>query len=500
MWSVFALSYGWVAILCGVNAIFWFGFSAGGPAFIWSWPAVGFIQLLIALCMAEMAGQVPVEGSMYQWSRHVTTSRFVPWITGWLLVAAMLVTLTVFGPQLQQLLTLISPSFEFVGGADDIGTATTHNGAINAIILGGICLLIVTVINIVSVRWTARVTNTIVSIELAAVLVVMVALALHIVRGPGIVFQTNGTGDGHPWGWFGGFLIAGISGAYVFFGFENAATVSEETHNPRKAGPKAILRALGLSVVMGVGMILLGLMAVKDTYAKELGTNGFPYVIQSVLGSGIGTLLLAVIVVANIGAAVAVQATGVRIIFAMARDGKLPFSKTLAHVPERFKTPVVATVFSAMVGVALLLVNYGNPRIFGTLGSLCVLLFYLCYLMVVGPMLVARIRGQWPRPGHKQHFSLGKWAWPVNIGAVLGAVLMIVNVAWPRPFVYGDDHWYLQYAPFTFVGLLVVVAVPYYLIVQRHKSDETMAEHRATGGNGSTDMPPELELTGPADR
>jgi urea carboxylase system permease len=490
LWSAFALSYGWVAILTGISALFFFGFVAAGPAFFWAYPVVGAIQLLTALCLAEMAGQVPVEGSMYQWARHVTTSRFIPWIAGWFLIAAMLVTITVIGPTLQQVLTLVNSSFQLVGGSADIGTATTHNGAINAIILGGIALVVITTVNVVGVRWTARVTNVIVSIELTACILVCVALAAHITRGPGVVFQTHGTGVGQAWGWFGAFLIATIAGAYVFFGFENAAMLAEETHNPRKNAPRAMLRSLGVSIIIGILLAGLGLMAVKNINAKELGTSGFPYLVQSTIGHTLGNIVLIAVAISVTGAVTAIEATGVRIIFAMARDGRIPFSRPLAHVSPRLHTPVLTTLFAAAVAMALLVLNYGNPRIFSTLGAVAILLFYICYLLVIAPMLVARLRGQWPREDHGEHFSLGRWGLPINIAAVLSTLAVIVNVAWPRAAVYGNDHWYLQYGALVVVGLLLVVGVPYYLLVQRHRTGAPVAEHLADVRDASTTTEP----------
>jgi hypothetical protein len=64
VWHAFSVSYGWVAILTGISALFYLGYGNGGPAFFWVYPIVGLITALIALCMAEMAGQVPVEGSI----------------------------------------------------------------------------------------------------------------------------------------------------------------------------------------------------------------------------------------------------------------------------------------------------------------------------------------------------------------------------------------------------------------------------------------------------
>ncbi len=492
--TTFALAYGWVAILVGVNALFFFGFGAAGPAFVWVYVVVGVIQFLTALCLAEMAGHLPVAGSMYQWSKYVTRSEFVPWIAGWILAAAMIVTVTVLGPTLQQTLTTISSSFQLVGGSADIGTAATHDGAINAIILGGIVTALVTLTNIVGVKWTGRFTSAAVVLELTTVAVVVIGFILNITRGPDVIFETHGTGAGHDWGYFGAFLVAIISGAYVFFGFESAATLAEETKEPRKTAPRAILRALAASIVIGIALALLALMAVPNIDAEELSTIGFPYVITSTLSSTLGDIILAVIAVAVTAAVLAIQATGVRVIFAMARDGRLPFSEQLAHVSERWKTPVFTTVFVAVGAMALLLLNYGNPRIFSTIGAVAILLFYICYLLVIGPMLLARFRGEWPplQETGRAGFSLGRWGLPVNIAAFLGVLAVAINVAWPRVEVYGEDHWYLQYGAFTFTGLILLIGIPYYLLVQRHRSDEVVAEHAvdpAEASSQSTSLP-----------
>jgi amino acid transporter len=329
-----------------------------------------------------------------------------------------------------------------------------------------------------------------VSIELTACILVCVALAAHITRGPGVVFQTHGTGVGQTWGWFGAFLIATIAGAYVFFGFENAAMLAEETHDPRKNAPRAMLRSLGVSIIIGILLAGLGLMAVKNINAKELGTSGFPYLVQSTLGHTLGNIVLIAVAISVTGAATAIEATGVRIIFAMARDGRIPFSKPLAHVSPRLHTPVLTTLFAAAVAMALLVLNYGNPRIFSTLGAVAILLFYICYLLVIAPMLVARLRGQWPREDHGDHFSLGRSGLPINIAAVLSTLAVIVNVAWPRAAVYGNDHWYLQYGALVVVGLLLIVGVPYYLLVQRHRTGEPVAEHRVDARDKSSTSKP----------
>ena len=76
-----------------------------------------------------------------------------------------------------------------------------------------------------------------------------------------------------------------------------------------------------------------------------------------------------------------------------------------------------------------------------------------------------------------------------NLLAVIGTAVVIVDVAWPRAAIYGNDHWYLQYGALIVVGLLLAIGIPYYWLKQRgstfgvvldeHRPDET---DRASAG------------------
>jgi hypothetical protein len=67
----------------------------------------------------------------------------------------------------------------------------------------------------------------------------------------------------------------------------------------------------------------------------------------------------------------------------------------------------------------------------------------------------------------------------VNVLAVIFQIGVLVNLAWPRPAVYGADHWYFQWGAFVFVGLLGGVGVIYYLVKLRGTRAMVLAEHRA---------------------
>jgi hypothetical protein len=56
---------------------------------------------------------------------------------------------------------------------------------------------------------------------------------------------------------------------------------------------------------------------------------------------------------------------------------------------------------------------------------------------------------------------------------------MIINLAWPRIEVYGNQAWYFRWGAFVIVGLMVLIGGAYYLAAQRNKSGQVVAEHRA---------------------
>jgi urea carboxylase system permease len=249
--------------------------------------------------------------------------------------------------------------------------------------------------------------------------------------------------------------------AYVLVGFDSAGELSEETKNPRRTAPRTILRALVVSGIGGALMLMATLMAAPSVTDGALGdpTRGLPYVLTSRLGDTLGRVFLIDVAIAVTVCTLAIQTATTRMMFSMARDRVLPFSAALSRVNPRTGTPILPAVLVGVLAIGLLVLNVGNAALFLALSSVCIMLLYLAYLMVTGPLLVARLRGRWtPSNGL---FSLGRWGLPVNLVAVLWGIGMAVNLAWPRAQVFGSD-WYLRFLPELFLaGTLGVGAVAY---------------------------------------
>ncbi|GAA4093871.1 APC family permease [Streptomyces sp. NPDC058961] len=474
----FAAGISYISILTGTFQLFYFGVSFGGPAYWWSWPMVFLGQLMVALCFCELAARFPVAGSVYNWSKH-SGGPHVGWLAGWMMTVATMVSLAAVALAYQLTLPQISSFFQVIGD----GTGK-YDKAANAVLLGTILILFTTLVNAFGVKLMATINSGGVFIELVAAVVLIVLLAAHITRGPSAIVETGGYGQGQSLGYLGAFLTASLASAYVMYGFDTASSLGEESVDPSRNAPRAILRALIASFLLGGLILLFALLAAPDLHAKELSVDGLQYVVKAALGNTVGVVVLWCVVIAITVCALSVQTAGLRLAFAMARDNNLPGGSKLARISPRFQTPVLATCLIGFVAIVILVVNINQPQIFSVVTSIAIVMIYIAYLLVTLPLLVQRLRGNWtPAPGR---FSLGRLGIPVNILAVLWGAAMTVNLLWPRAAVYnatGPQHWYLRWGGVLFVGVVGVGGFLYYWFVQR-KQTGVLAEHSAAGPSG----------------
>ncbi|MBV9165225.1 MAG: amino acid permease [Solirubrobacterales bacterium] len=479
--SSFAAGFSYISILTGVTALFGLAYSFAGPGVWWTWPVVIFGQVLVALCFMEMAGQYPIAGSVYQWGKQISGS-LASWMTGWMYLIGAIVTITAVAIDWQVVLPQISSHLQFAGTAADAGFTSTKGGAQNALLLGGILIVITTIINMLGVKLMSRINNFGVIAELIGSSILVILLLFHLNHGPGVIFHSHGYGAGHPWGYFGALLLGGIVSVYVMYGFDTAGTLAEETNNPRKHAPPAIIRAVGAAALIGGLVILFAILSNKNLANKNIGLLGLPFVIKQAFGNTTGNIFLADCGIAIFVCCLAVQTATIRMLFSMARDNKLPFGSQVARVSGRRKVPIVPALLTGILAIAVAAINVSNQSAFAAITSIAIIMFYICYMGVTVPMLLRRLRGQWPKPDHGPYFSMGRWGLLVNIVAVFYQVVVVVNLMWPRSAVYNalpPAHWYFKWAALLFVGLMYIIGFIYYFTVQVKKPTEVLAEHRA---------------------
>jgi hypothetical protein len=183
-----------------------------------------------------------------------------------------------------------------------------------------------------------------------------------------------------------------------------------------------------------------------------------------------------------------VHAAAVRLVFAMARDNRLPGSRSLAKIPGSTRTPTLPAILLGVGALVILAANFNQPRIVEVMASVAIAWANLAYLFVTVPQLARRlldrtgrssvgsaiadlfhpgpelrsaIADPTPANGNRSRraeglFSMGRWGLPVNVLAVIWGVLIVVNVAWPRPEVYGEPWPQRFAAPMATAAMLGV--------------------------------------------
>jgi urea carboxylase system permease len=463
----FAAGFSYLSVLTGTFQLFWLGFQAGGPAFFWTWPLVLGGQMLVALNFAELAAHYPLAGSVYQWSKY-TSSWAVGWLTGWVYLASYIVSLPAVALALKVTLPQVAP------------WSILHKDANwNAVLLGCLLIGLTTLINAVGVRLMARINNIGVFTELIGATLLVVLLALHIQRGPEVVLDTQGHGAGVDY--LPAFLTAAMMASYVMYGYDTAGALAEETVTPRRHVPRAILRALGACGILGALLLLCALMAAPNLAEPKLKKDdgGLPDLVNAALGTELGSVFLWNVVIAITVCALAVHTGAVRLMFAMARDNNLPFSRTLAQVSGSARAPPVPALVVGILAIVFLVLHVESEKLMDAIVAVAIVWANLAYLMVTAPLLLRRLRG-WPKQGGcgvPGVFSLGRWGLAVNLLAVLFSAGLIVNMAWPRPDS-DETPWYESGAALLFTCLLLGAGGLYYGLVQRHKTG-VLEEHRA---------------------
>jgi urea carboxylase system permease len=474
--SAFAAGFSYLSVLTGSSQLFHLGYAAGGPAFFWTWPAVLAGQFLVALCFAELSAKYPLSGGVYQWSKQVGGGA-AGWMAGWVYLSCAVITLASVALALQTTLPQIAPWFQLVGRAD-----VRLDASRNAVLIGCVLIGLSTALNAFGVRLLSRVNNVGVAVEMLAAVGLIALLAWHARRGPSVVFEAQGRGGGTALGYLAGpALAASVMATFVLYGFDTAGSLAEETDDPRRRAPRAILLAIGSVGLAGSLLVFTALRAAPDLNAPELsqGSGGLPFVVKQALGAALGTPFLIAAVFAIVVCTLTVHAAAVRLVFSMARDNHLPGSSALARVGAGTRSPALPAVLIGVAAAGLLAVNVDFPQVIETLASVAVVWANLAYLFVTVPMLAGRLRaGAAPEPDRVAGgFSLGRWGLPVNAAAVAWGLLVVVNTGWPRTEIYGDG-WFGRTGALGPTAAMIVVGIAYDRLIRRRRTAGVLVEHR----------------------
>ncbi|MRN06519.1 amino acid permease [Lactobacillus sp. 0.1XD8-4] len=386
-----------------------------------AWVFGGIITLTGGLTVAEIGAQMPYTGGLYVYIENIY-GRLLGFLAGWMQVI-------VYGPAIiasvAGFMSILMANFFGLGAAWRIPLAV-----ITVVAIGIMNLFENKVGAIFSIITTAGK-----MIPIAAIIIFGLFWGHQDAFGQTVTEVHQATG---------GFGVAVLATLFGYDGWILIANLGGEMKNPQKLLPRAII--FGITAVLIIyTLITVGILKfLPANTIHRLGENATAYLAVKAFGAVGGKLLSAGIIISMMGTLNGKMITFPRIVYAMARRRDLPFSRYLAYITPKGKSPVVATIF--IIVLATVMMCFFDPD---HLSDLCVFTVYCFYLLAFFGIFILRRKNKGPRPFSTPLYPL------VPIVAIAGGIFVLVSE------VLNDPAGVL-----LFVGI-VIVGLPILYIVKR---------------------------------
>lgn len=420
-----------------------------GPGMMLSFVIAGLVCAIASLCYAEMAAMIPVAGSAYTYA-YAILGEYVAWIVGWALILEYVLAGSAVAAGWSGYVAGVLEGLDLPTLPRTLLAGPIEGGIVN--LPAALVSFAVTGLLIFGTRASAMFNSAIVAIKLIALSAFILIAVPKLHAAQFVPFAPLG---------FGGISMAAASIFFAFVGFDSVATAAEETRDPQRNMPRAILACVGICTIfyllVAAGVIgtvgaqpLLGqdghaliagtpafaeacesarqaLVCSREALAFALRETGWPGV-ANMLGFVVGFALPSVLMLMIFGQA--------RIFFVMARDGLLP--KVFSRVHARFGTPHVITLTTGTCVAAFAgFVPLGRLVDLSNAGTLIAF-----FAVIVAVSIARRADPGWHRPFRVPHpwlinplaaggclylfFSLGSWTLAMTAAwALIGSVLYL---------------------------------------------------------------------------
>ncbi|KAK2841644.1 hypothetical protein FQN49_006055 [Arthroderma sp. PD_2] len=457
MMSVLGLSFAIMAAPFGLSTTLYITLTDGqSVTIIWGWVLVTLISIAIAASLAEICSVYPTAGGVYYWSAMLSTREWAPlmsFIDGWLtLVGNWTVTLSINFSGGQLILSAISLWKEdFVPNQWQ------------TILMFWAVMLVCALVNIFGSRYLDLINKICIFWTASSVLIIMVtllSLADQRRSGKFVFTHYDASASGWPTGW--AFFVGLLQPAYTLTGYGMVAAMCEETQNPHREVPKAIVLSVVAAGVTGLVYLITLLFVLPEVKMLLSVANGQPIglLFKTVTGSAAGGfgmlfLIMGIQIFAGVGALTAAS----RCTYAFARDGAIPGSRLWKRVSSRFGVPLWGIVLSTTVDCLLGLIYFGSAAAFNSFTGVATICLSTSYGL---PILISIVRRR--KMFRNAPFSLGKFGYAINITAICWICFSTFLFCLPVSLPVTPSS--MNYASVVFAGF-ATISVAWYFVRAR---------------------------------
>ena len=337
---------------------------------------------VVGLSYAELAAAFPRAGADYEYTRQALGLR-VSFVVGWLIVIGNLVAAATvslgFGRYLNSFVD-ITPTAAAV-----------------------IALVAATVVAFVGIKQAVWVSIILTVVEFAG-LVIIIVIGMPHIGDVDLLEAQKGAG-----GVFGGAALV----MFAFIGFQQIATLAEETVDAPRIIPRAMLIAVGITSVLYV-LVAVAAISVLGWEALSVSKAPLAEVASQTLGDDAEDVIAVIALFSTANTMLLILVAASRMIYGMAGADALP--RFLAWVHPGVRTPARAIVLSLVVSVAFAL--SGDIGLVAGATNFAV---FIGFAAVNLSVIVLR----YTRPGVARPFTI-----PLSIGRLpLLPVIALVSVA-----------------------------------------------------------------------
>lgn len=383
LWQVTASGVG-IIIGAGVYVLIGSATALAGPRVWIAFVLAAVLSALTGISYAELASMFPKAGAEFEYARHA----YPPWLAflvGWVMFAGLIVAAAA-----------VALGFgRYLGRFVAVPPWTAGLGL----------LAVVAVIAWSGIRQSARLTVVLSLVQVGGLLYVIAIGIPHV----GQVDLLSGDGIGS-----GGVIAAAALVFFAFIGFDEVITLAEETRDPTRTVPRALLLALGISTLLYIGVAVA---AVSVIGASALGASDRPLadVLDHALGGRGADVLAVIALIATTNTTLLCLTATSRLQYGMASAGALP--EPFMRLGTKRRAPYVGIGVSAVAAAGFVMF-----RDLTLVASVTDLAIYLVFIAVDLAVVILRFR----LPDHPRPFRAPGAIRGVPVIPILGLLAVLV--------------------------------------------------------------------------
>jgi APA family basic amino acid/polyamine antiporter len=403
--GLFEVTFFGIGVIIGAGIFALIGPAAGiAGNLLWiSFIVAAIVSTFTGLSYAELSAMYPKAAAEYVYVLKAWRSKPLAFIIGWLIIVTGVVSAAAVSLGFAGYFNSMIANFAF----PSMDAAAVKIFSSDYLVFSAAGLVAaMSFVSFLGIKESSRVNILLTCIEIVG-LVLMIILGFvfgnfnkNFFAGPAGNFDFNAV------------LVAAGLIFFAYIGFEDIANISEETKNPKKVLPMALMIAIAGTTLL---YVLISIATISLVDANELSGSSVPLayaVSRTPLGTNLDLFISFTAIFATSGSVLIILVVAARMIYGMANERSLPHK--LAAIHHKRHTPWLAVIFVMIFSIAFVMLR--ELEFVAKLTSLTAL---MTFAVVNGSLIWLRYK----QPNAKRPFKA-----PLNIGKLpLTALLGLLS-------------------------------------------------------------------------